>query len=242
MHRRSQSGALAHHHHHASSRPHSPAPTNGSSPSLDTLVPAATSSGTITVTATIVPDWQRKPREYINVALRKQMRKYGAVRDSGYWNKLLIAARKQRGPYFCPSTRMYHVDQMSKLFWTGYNGKENEGEKKDTPVKAESMTPQPTTNPLGSPPHVSAASEMSHTAMMNGMQPPNMLASGGFISPSSLMQAPPMMSSDSNNVAAQQAYYMGQINPQMLQKQQQQQQQQQMLLQQQQQQLKNRTR
>ena len=36
------------------------------------------------------------------------------------WNKLLIAARKSRGPYLCPSTRTFHVDRASKLYWTGY--------------------------------------------------------------------------------------------------------------------------
>ncbi|KAG0281173.1 hypothetical protein BGZ95_006226 [Linnemannia exigua] len=49
------------------------------------------------------------------------MRKHGAIRDTSYWNTLLIAARKSRGPYLCPSTRTYHVDRTSKLYWSGYS-------------------------------------------------------------------------------------------------------------------------
>ncbi|KAG0323208.1 hypothetical protein BG000_002692 [Podila horticola] len=37
------------------------------------------------------------------------------------WNQLLIAARKSRGPYFCPSTRSYQVDRRSNLYWSGYS-------------------------------------------------------------------------------------------------------------------------
>ncbi|KAG0373212.1 hypothetical protein BGX24_012003 [Mortierella sp. AD032] len=92
------------------------------SPALD-LIPAPTSSGTITLTTTttVLADLSKRPREYINVAQRKEMRKHGAIRDTSYWNTLLIAARKSRGPYLCPSTRTYHVDRTSKLYWSGYN-------------------------------------------------------------------------------------------------------------------------
>ncbi|KAF9214498.1 hypothetical protein CPC16_007983 [Podila verticillata] len=92
------------------------------SPALD-LTPAATSTGIITVhtTLTAFAEAPRKPKEYINVAQRKEMRKHGALRDSSYWNQLLIAARKSRGPYFCPSTRSYHVDRHSNLYWSGFS-------------------------------------------------------------------------------------------------------------------------
>ncbi|KAG0346048.1 hypothetical protein BG005_000951 [Podila minutissima] len=91
------------------------------SPALD--LPAPTTIGTITVhTNTIAfAEVPRKPKEYINVAQRKEMRKHGALRDSSYWNQLLIAARKSRGPYFCPSTRSYQVDRHSNLYWSGYS-------------------------------------------------------------------------------------------------------------------------
>ncbi|KAF9303436.1 hypothetical protein BGZ91_009108, partial [Linnemannia elongata] len=55
------------------------------------------------------------------------MRKHGAIRDTSYWNTLLIAARKSRGPYLCPSTRTYHVDRASNLYWRGYSDKVEPG-------------------------------------------------------------------------------------------------------------------
>ncbi|KAF9967584.1 hypothetical protein BGZ65_013004, partial [Modicella reniformis] len=116
----------SHRRHH--SRTISQAHTSNSrqqSPALE-LIPAPTSTGTITLTTTttVLAEPARRPREYINVAQRKEMRKHGAIRDSCYWNKLLIAARKSRGPYFCPTTRMYQVDSASNLYWSGYTDTE----------------------------------------------------------------------------------------------------------------------
>ncbi|KAF9945992.1 hypothetical protein BGZ72_000790, partial [Mortierella alpina] len=110
------------------------------SPALD-LVPAPTSTGTITLTTTttVLAEHARKPREYIN---RKEMRKHGAIRDSSYWNKLLIAARKGRGPYHCPSTRMYHVDRASNLYWSGYTEADAEAPELSIPTKKEGQEGQ----------------------------------------------------------------------------------------------------
>ncbi|KAF9577967.1 hypothetical protein BGW38_006502 [Lunasporangiospora selenospora] len=51
------------------------------SPAID-LVPAPVSTGTITVTSTIITEAPRKTREYINVAQRKELRKHGAIQDA----------------------------------------------------------------------------------------------------------------------------------------------------------------
>ncbi|CAO3571465.1 unnamed protein product [Mortierella alpina] len=70
------------------------------------------------------------------------MRKHGAIRDSSYWNKLLIAARKSRGPYHCPSTRMYHVDRASNFYWSGYTEADAEAPELSIPTKKEGQEGQ----------------------------------------------------------------------------------------------------
>ncbi|KAF9910948.1 hypothetical protein EC991_005122 [Linnemannia zychae] len=112
----------SHRRHHSRTMSHSHPLSRQQSPAID-LIPAPTSSGiiTLTTTTTVLADLSKRPREYINVAQRKEMRKHGAIRDTSYWNTLLIAARKSRGPYLCPSTRTYHVDRASKLYWSGYS-------------------------------------------------------------------------------------------------------------------------
>ncbi|KAG0295430.1 hypothetical protein BGZ98_001402, partial [Dissophora globulifera] len=110
------------------------------SPAID-LIPAPTSAGTITLTTTttVLAEPSRRPREYINVAQRKEMRKHGAIRDTSYWNKLLITARKSRGPYLCPTTRMYHVDRLSNLYWSGYTDENTTAEDSSIPAKTETL-------------------------------------------------------------------------------------------------------
>ncbi|KAG9290670.1 hypothetical protein G9A89_011633 [Geosiphon pyriformis] len=41
---------------------------------------------------------------------------------------LLIWARKQRGPYYDPTTRMYHVDRNSRRYFSGYTLEDAEAE------------------------------------------------------------------------------------------------------------------
>lgn len=41
-------------------------------------------------------------------------------------NSLLIWARKQRGPYYDPTTRMYHVSHNSKRYFAGYTEQDAE--------------------------------------------------------------------------------------------------------------------
>ncbi|CAG8659572.1 1463_t:CDS:2 [Rhizophagus irregularis] len=43
-------------------------------------------------------------------------------------NSLLIWARKQRGPYYDPTTRMYHVSHNSKRYFAGYTEQDAEAE------------------------------------------------------------------------------------------------------------------
>ncbi|GJJ75895.1 hypothetical protein EMPS_08253 [Entomortierella parvispora] len=125
------------HHSRTISQSHS---SRQQSPALD-LIPAPTSTGTITLTTTttVLADLSRRPREYINVAQRKEMRKHGAIKDSSYWNKLLIAARKSRGPYLCPSTRTFHVDRASKLYWSGYTEADAAEPETSIPEKGENL-------------------------------------------------------------------------------------------------------
>ncbi|KAG0254146.1 hypothetical protein BG011_005935 [Mortierella polycephala] len=96
------------------------------SPAID-LLPAPTTTGTITLTTTttVLAELTRKPREYINVGKYPIGRRLLLEVICEHWNKLLIAARKSRGPYLCPSTRMYHVDQASNLYWSGYSVTDN---------------------------------------------------------------------------------------------------------------------
>ncbi|KAG0044083.1 hypothetical protein BGZ83_010679 [Gryganskiella cystojenkinii] len=147
------------------------------SPALE-LMPAPTSSGTITLTTTttVLAEVTRRPREYINVD-EKAWRDSGfflydnfisecmeCKRDQGLiepislsgtldWNKLLIAARKSRGPYLCPSTRTYHVDRASNLYWSGYTEADAAEPEVSIPEKTENAEAQArsdTNNPNGS--------------------------------------------------------------------------------------------
>ncbi|CAG8582187.1 6227_t:CDS:2 [Ambispora gerdemannii] len=45
-----------------------------------------------------------------------------------FMNNLLIWARKQRGPYYDPTTRMYQVDFNSKRYFSGYSLEDAEAE------------------------------------------------------------------------------------------------------------------
>ncbi|CAI2164354.1 20342_t:CDS:2 [Funneliformis geosporum] len=48
--------------------------------------------------------------------------------SSDDWNSLLIWARKQRGPYYDPTTRMYHVSHNTKRYFAGYTEQDAEAE------------------------------------------------------------------------------------------------------------------
>ncbi|CAG8594002.1 8059_t:CDS:2, partial [Paraglomus occultum] len=60
-------------------------------------------------------------------------------------NSLLIWARKQRGPYYDPSTRMYHVDKNSKHYYEGYTEANAEAENEAAGFK---NVPLPPTKPV----------------------------------------------------------------------------------------------
>ncbi|KAF0377033.1 hypothetical protein F8M41_012639 [Gigaspora margarita] len=51
---------------------------------------------------------------------KKDLKRKAARQATADWNGLLIWARKQRGPYYDPTTRMYHVNRNSKKYFAGY--------------------------------------------------------------------------------------------------------------------------
>lgn len=43
-----------------------------------------------------------------------------SMKSSADWNSLLLWARKERGPYYCFTSKMYQVDRNSNEYWSGY--------------------------------------------------------------------------------------------------------------------------
>ncbi|RIA99577.1 hypothetical protein C1645_730828 [Glomus cerebriforme] len=59
---------------------------------------------------------------------KKDLKRKAAIQATADWNSLLIWARKQRGPYYDPTTRMYHVSHNSKRYFAGYTEQDAEAE------------------------------------------------------------------------------------------------------------------
>ncbi|PKC74329.1 hypothetical protein RhiirA1_206652 [Rhizophagus irregularis] len=57
---------------------------------------------------------------------KKDLKRKAAIQATADWNSLLIWARKQRGPYYDPTTRMYHVSHNSKRYFAGYTEQDAE--------------------------------------------------------------------------------------------------------------------
>ncbi|GES99618.1 hypothetical protein BCR41DRAFT_351732 [Rhizophagus clarus] len=72
---------------------------------------------------------------------KKDLKRKAAIQATADWNSLLIWARKQRGPYYDPTTRMYHVSHNSKRYFAGYTEQDAEAE------DAAASTSQPSSQP-----------------------------------------------------------------------------------------------
>ncbi|RHZ89150.1 hypothetical protein Glove_18g57 [Diversispora epigaea] len=59
---------------------------------------------------------------------KKDLKRKDAIQATAEWNSLLIWARKQRGPYYDPTTRMYHVNRNSDKYFSGYTEQDAEAE------------------------------------------------------------------------------------------------------------------
>ncbi|KAK9768284.1 hypothetical protein K7432_001197 [Basidiobolus ranarum] len=50
---------------------------------------------------------------------KQEVKRHNAIKAASEWNKLLLWARKARGPFYDPSTRMHQVDKGSGLYFSG---------------------------------------------------------------------------------------------------------------------------
>ncbi|KAK9763737.1 hypothetical protein K7432_009335 [Basidiobolus ranarum] len=50
---------------------------------------------------------------------KQEAKRHVSVRSASEWNKLLLWARKARGPFYDPSTRLHQVNKGSRLYFSG---------------------------------------------------------------------------------------------------------------------------